>query len=202
MAKKAAILYQGSTFKASAMTAQTFLKECAFHVVRCLPFDEPSTLDNLPTFPTVDLMVWYAHGGWDGPMVFQDLSTEFPDQISPSESTEWARLMTYFRGQLGPRGMFIAHCCHSAGSDLWERRRDKSLGFREPRVWVRDIARSMNVYAVGQAGSAGAANPQTVKALLEYAVLGTSHAGYPFRAYAPGGAPVILRGMGATCSAG
>jgi hypothetical protein len=60
----------------------------------------------------------------------------------------------------------------------------------------------MNLYAVGQAGSAGAANLQTVKALLEYAVLGTRHHGYPFRAFAPGGAPVILRDKGVTCSAG
>jgi hypothetical protein len=115
MAKKAAILYQGSTFRASAVAAQTFLKQCGFQVVRCLPFNEPSTLDNLPAFPTVDFMVWYAHGGWDGPMVFQDLGTEYPDQISPSEPNEWVRLMTYFKGQLRSRGMFVAHCCQSAG---------------------------------------------------------------------------------------
>ena len=95
--------------------------------------------------------------------------------------------MTYFKQQMKPKGFFVAHACHSAGSDSWEKRQDaRKKRPKEQRVWVRDIAKHMNVHSFGQAGFAGAANISTVKALLQFALTGKAK-GYPFRAYAPGG---------------
>jgi hypothetical protein len=86
-----------------------------------------------------------------------------------------------------PKGLFVAHACHAAGSDSREMKQDARHGRpKESRIWIRDVAKSMNVYTFGQAGFAGAANTNTVRALLEYTLTGNKR-GYPFRAYAPGG---------------
>lgn len=187
MKKHAGILYQGATFRASAGYAESYLRRHGFET-QCFPFQDPSTLANLPRFRTkVDLMAWYAHGGWDGPLVFVDLSTPLPFQAAPHEAAEWRQLGAYFGQQVRTRGVFVAHCCHSAGSDSWEKSRDRRRHLPpDDRVWVRDVARDMGVYAVGQAGSAGAANVPTVRAMLDFALGGASGM-YPFRAFAPGG---------------
>jgi hypothetical protein len=186
MEKRAVILYRGFEFMASANCAQKFLRERGFRTVRLNPFREPPTLANLPRFPQADFMVWYSHGGWDGPLVFENPASPVPGQISPDEAGEWARLVGYFKMQLKPGGVFIAHSCHAAGSD-WRERREFPT---DSRVWVRSVAKDMNVYAAGQAGMAGAANLTSVRALLEFALTGRNSGGYPFRAYAPGGARI------------
>lgn len=184
----AGILYQDK-FKDSARYAMSYLKSKDLSVLS-LPLKQFQSVDHLPRFPDkVDLMVWYSHGGWDGPYIFEGGNLQDPlnSQVSPSEPEEWVQLMTYFKLQLHPGDIFVAHSCHSAGSDWREKKRDKRLGLpEEDRVWVRDIAKHMDIYAFGQAGSAGAAHIPTVKAMLAFIFTGKA-SGYPFKAYAPGG---------------
>ena len=186
METRAVILYRGYEFMASASCARKFLRERGFRTIYLHPFREPSMLGNLPRFPQADFMVWYSHGGWDGPLVFQNLASPVPCQIAPDETGEWAQLVGYFKMQLKPGGVFIAHSCHAAGSD-WRERREFPT---DSRVWVRSVARDMNVYAAGQAGMTGAANLTSVRALLDFAFTGRNPGRYPFRAYAPGGARI------------
>jgi len=94
--------------------------------------------------------------------------------------------MTYSKLQVAPKGLFLAHACHSAGSDWREKRASQRGGAVDDKIWVRDVATHMNIYTFGQAGSAGAANIPTVKAMLDYVFTGKSK-DYPFRAYAPAG---------------
>lgn len=195
MAKKAHILYQDKrdhlpgdkvvNWKDSADCAKNFLRRKGF-AVSSKSFGFPSTLESLLSslFPDkADLMIWYSHGGWDGPSVFHDPTTQYVSQVSPSEPEEWVQLMSYFKWQLNPHGIFVAHSCHSAGSDRLEK---KYKPDESGKIWVRDVAKYMEVYAVGQAGSAGAAHLVTVNSLLEFALTGNAK-GYPFHAYAPGG---------------
>lgn len=190
MAKQAGILF-GRNFKNSANYAKKFLKKKGF-AVTTQAFNY-STVEKLPKFAhKMNLMVWYSHGGWDGPVVFDDGTTSaLYDQVSPSETSEWKKLKGYFGSQMQSRGVFIVHACHSAGSDSWEKRVGKG---DSSKIWVRDVAKDMKLYTFGQAGLAGAANLATVKKLLEFAFTSTRR-GYPFKAYAPGGIRITARSM-------
>lgn len=193
MAKKNAFIMYKKDFAASKDYAMKFIKRKGYSVLS-QPFKDRSKLSNLPR-PSglVDLMVWYSHGGWDGPTVFEDLSTDKPSQISPSEPVEWVQLMTYFKMQMKPKGVFITHSCHAAGSDWKEKIWEKKRGLpEEKRIWVQDIANHMKIYTIGQAGFAGAAFIPSVKRLLDFAFTGNSK-GYPLHAYAPGGIRINQR---------
>ncbi len=201
--KQAAVLYQipetwckGVNFKPSAEVARTFLKHRGFDVA-VEHFKSHPTLASTPRIAAkLDCMVWYCHGDFDGPILFWDEGPLFdpngiPGQISPNEPSEWVQLMTYFKQQMQPGGMFVAHCCHAAGGDRVELKWKRRAGIVENRVWIRDVAKHMNVYTFGAAGRSGAAHLPTVKALLEFVFTGRN-LGYPqFQAYAPGGTRLV-----------
>jgi len=187
MAKTAGILFDPDGFTDSAKAATTYLQARGFSVLR-QPFKMSSTVADVPRFPSkLDLMAWYSHGGWDGPVFLSDSTTEFPGQVSPDEPMEWVQLMTYFKRQMNPKGLFVVHACHAAGSDSLEKKQDAKKGRpKEDRIWIRDVAKHMDVYSFGQAGLSGAANVATVRLLLAFALTGKAK-GYPFLAFAPGG---------------
>jgi hypothetical protein len=188
LAKTAAILYQDE-FRNSAMCAKQVLRKKKITAVS-KEFKVMPDIKNIPKFGSkVDLMIWYSHGGWDGPMVFWDFTTEHIFQIGSDEPKEWAKLKVYFKSQIKPKGLFIAHSCHGAGSDRIERKIQVS---KKNKIWVRDVAKDMDIYAFGQEGKAGVRNLPTVKAMLGFAFTGNP-GGYPFRAFAPGGTRITKK---------
>ena len=97
MAKTAGILYIPNTFRDSAYGARLYLRSKGFSV-STQPFSRLSPVADMPRFPNkLDLMAWYSHGGWDGPVFVWDDTTAIPGQISPDEPMEWVQLMTYFK---------------------------------------------------------------------------------------------------------
>ena len=164
MTKTAGILYD-SAFAASAATAKAYLKRKKYNILLCNPIPALASIHEIPrAVGQLNLMVWYSHGGWDGPKVF-DFKGTVPLQVSPSEPKEWAQLKAYFRSQMKPKAAYLAHSCHSAGSD-W--RENRTMIVPNKGVWVKDVARDMNIYTFGHSGKAAAANVSSVKKMLDY----------------------------------
>lgn len=179
---RAGILYAGVEFVDSANAARRYLKSKGFTVYT---YELPPiglAVEDLPRLlGPLDVLIWYSHGGWDGPIIFDDAG-DVDYQVSWYEREEWKKLTTYFTDQMKPHGLFISHACHSAGSNKYELADTPSLIDR----WVEDIATDMNVFTVGVEGSTAAANRTTAVKLLSYALYG-SRPPQASRAYLPGG---------------
>lgn len=183
----ACIVLQGREFRQSAGTAEAFLRSRGYATAK---FDlddngmgtsgaEGRTLDTLPS--GCDISVWYSHGGWDGPMVFGLFN-----QIDPTDyPSDWPALTAAMKRHVREGGLFVAHACHSAGSNRYE-----STDGRLAERWVQQVAEGSQRYAVGVEGSTAAANHGHALALLRFALDGTRWV-QASRAYAPGGARVL-----------
>lgn len=186
--KTAIILYQQISdspgFRYSAKFAKRYLEKKGFKVFWDIFAEKMPTLERIPRFnKQVDLLIWYSHGGWDGPLVLGVESTPdhaFNFQISPHEPEEFVQLMTYFKQELKPQGVFLSHSCHAAGSTPYEYK-----DLPDNRNWIKAIATHMKIYTFGAAGSVSSGNVHTARGMLDFIFTGTNLRKH--RAYAPGG---------------
>jgi hypothetical protein len=170
---KALILYGGNEFADSGRTARAHLTAKGFdsHATDCLatPWDEIKHPRG-----AVDIMAWYSHGGWDGPLFL-------PIPQANRNDEDWAKLKEWFSTRIVRNGLFVSHACHSAGSNRYETYSD--------RRWVQEVAADMLVYAVGVEGMTSSADRYHAVALLDFA-LSAQRPKQAARVYQPGGAQV------------
>ncbi len=179
----ALVYYASPEFRDSADHARAFLVRHG-----CVSWGFKVSDNTPPYLPgppwPVDIAVWYAHGGWDGPVGL--FST--PQISRRLHGDHWPALTAWFRRAVRPGGLFILHACHSGGSNRFEAR-DPAMATEQGMVWVRDIAEEAGVYAVGVGGTSAAANSYHATALLNFGLTGAS-AAQRADAYAPGGAKI------------
>ncbi len=183
---RACIVFAGGEFAQSAGRADVYLRGRGFTTTKvdlqdrgiAVSGTSGKTLDTLPA--GCDVSVWYSHGGWDGPMVFDGFS-----QVDPSDyPQDWPRVAAALQRHIRAGGLFVSHACHSAGSNRYE-----STDGRLAERWVQQVAQGAQRYAVGVEGSTAAANFNHALALLRFALDGTRWI-QASRAYAPGGSHV------------
>ena len=168
----ALVLYAGSEFADSARAARTHLTGKGYDV-HVADWNTTAWDDIRHPRGICQVMAWYSHGGWDGP-----IGTPGGQATPTMNTSEWDKLKTWFTARLARNGLFVSHACHSAGSNKYE--------MTDERRWVQFVAQDMMVYSVGVEGSTSSADRYHAVALLDYAFAG-SRPKQAARAYQPGG---------------
>ncbi len=180
----ACVLYAGSEFAESGRAVQQYLKGRNYTVTLQDITDE-ATFDRINTPPGgCDVSVWLSHGGWDGPLIWEDPNAGGGwHQIDPVETPgDWKKLKQFMTKFMKPNGLVVTHACHSAGSNKWESK-EGPLGER----WAQQLARDMNLYTTGVLGSTASANYKWAVEFVRYSLDGGRYAYQAAHAYAPGG---------------
>lgn len=181
----AAVLYAGSEFAESGRAVQQYLKGRKY-TVSLQDITDSASIARINTPPGgCDVSVWLSHGGWDGPLIWEQSGGQGGgwSQIDPVETpADWKKLKVFMAKFMKPEGLVVTHACHSAGSNKWESK-EGPLGER----WAQQLARDMCLYTTGVLGSTASANYKWAVEFVRYSLDGGRYAYQAAHAYTPGG---------------
>ena len=181
----ACVLYAGFEFAESGRAVERYLKQRGYTVM-LQDIGDSATFAMIRKPPGgCDVSVWLSHGGWDGPLIWQQNGGGDAGwgQIDPVETPrEWRKLQQFMSTFMKPDGLVITHACHSAGSNRWESK-EGPLGER----WAQQLARDMKLYTTGVLGSTASANHKWAVEFVRYSLDGGRYSYQPAHAYRPGG---------------
>jgi len=92
-----------------------------------------------------DRVVLYSHGGWDGPLLGDQID---PPGSSSYDANEWSQLVRAVRAGTTPDAKLYFSACHAAGDNRSEYRSDP-----DDRWWTASLGRATQRWVSGPAGS-------------------------------------------------
>lgn len=97
--------------------------------------------DQLP----FDRVVLYSHGGWDGPLLGDQID---PPGSSSYDANEWSELVRAVRAGTTPDAKLYFSACHAAGDN-----RNEFRSAPDDRWWTASLGRATDRWVSGPAGS-------------------------------------------------